>query len=57
MRDTERERVAETQAGEEAGSMQGAQRRTQSQVSRIKPWAKGRHSTAEPPRDPRTVPF
>ena len=29
----------ETQAEGEAGSMQGAQRGTQSQVSRITPWA------------------
>ena len=33
----ERERVAEG----EAGSMQGAQRGTLSQVSRIRPWAEG----------------
>ena len=25
---------------------------TQSRVSRITPWAKGKHLTAEPPRDP-----
>ena len=43
MIDIEREREAETQAeGEgEAGSMQGAQRGTPSQVSRITPWAEG----------------
>ena len=34
---TEREREAETQAEGEAGSMQGAQRGTQSRVSRITP--------------------
>ena len=39
MRDRERE--AETQAEGEAGSMQGAGRGTQSQVSRITPWAEG----------------
>ena len=39
MRDTEKE--AETQAEGEAGSMQGAQRGTRSQVSTIMPWAKG----------------
>ena len=50
MRDTERE--AETQAGGEAGSMQGAGCGTQSRDSRITPWAEGRLSTAEPPRDP-----
>ena len=41
MRDTEIERAAETQAEGEAGSMQGARRGTQSQVSRITPWAEG----------------
>ena len=39
MRD--RERGAETQAEGEAGSMQGAQHGTRSQVSRIRPWAEG----------------
>ena len=39
----EREREAETQAEGEAGSMLGARRETRSQVSRIGPWAKGRH--------------
>ena len=33
--------------------MQGARQGTPSRVSRITPWAKGRHHTAEPPRDPR----
>ena len=47
-----REREAETQAEGEAGSMQGAQRGTQSRDSRITPWAEGRRSMAEPPRDP-----
>ena len=37
----EREREAETQAEGEAGSMQGARCGTQSQVSRITPWAEG----------------
>ena len=43
VRDTEREREreAETQAEGEAGSMQGAQCGTRSQVSRITPWAEG----------------
>ena len=41
MRDTDREREAETQAEGEAGSMQGAPRGTRSQVSRIRPWAEG----------------
>ena len=39
MKDTERE--AETQAEGEAGSTQGARCGTQSQVSRITPWAEG----------------
>ena len=39
MRDTETEGDAETQAGGEAGSMQGAQCGTRSRVSRIRPWA------------------
>ena len=41
MRDTERKRETETHAEGEAGSMQGARRGTQSQVSRIRPWAEG----------------
>ena len=49
MRDRERE--AETQAETEAGSMQGARCGTRSRDSGIMPWAKGRCSTAEPPRD------
>ena len=48
MRDTKREREAEG----EAGSMRGARRGTRSRVSRITPWAEGRCSTTEPPRDP-----
>ena len=51
-REREREREAETQAEGEAGSMQGARHGIRSQVSRIAPWAKGRHQTAAPPRDP-----
>ena len=39
--ETHRERGRETQAEGEAGSMQGAQRGTPSQVSRITPWAEG----------------
>ena len=49
MKDTER--GAETQAEEEAGSMQAAQRGAWSRGSRIIPWAQGRRQTAEPPRD------
>ena len=41
MRDTLKEREAETQAEEEAGSMQEARRGTRSRVSRITPWAEG----------------
>ena len=41
MRDTEREREAETQAEGEAGPMQGTGCRTPSQVFRITPWAAG----------------
>ena len=41
MRDTHREREAETQAEGEAGPMQGAQCGTPSRVSRITPQAKG----------------
>ena len=47
MRDRERE--AETQAEGEAGSLQGVQHGTQSWVSRIRPRAKGRCQTPEPP--------
>ena len=36
-----KDREAETQAEGGAGSMQGAQPGTQSQVSRITPWAEG----------------
>ena len=50
MRDTERDREAETQAEREAAdSMQGAQRGTQSQVSRITPWTKGGTKPLSPP--------
>ena len=41
MRDTEKEREAETQAEGEAGSMQEARCGTRSQVSRITPQASG----------------
>ena len=41
MRDTEIEREAETQAEGEAGPMQGANRGTRSQASRIRPRAEG----------------
>ena len=55
MRDTQRE--AETQAEEEAGSLQGAWCGTQSEDPGITPWAEGRWSTAEPPRHPRMSTF
>ena len=47
-----REREAETQEEGEAVSMPGAWLGTRSQDSRIVPWAKGRHQTTVPPRDP-----
>ena len=47
-----RERDRQRQAGGEAGSMQGTRCETQSQDSRIMPWAEGKHSTAEPHRHP-----
>ena len=50
-RQREREREAEI------GSTQGARRGTQSRDSRIAPWAKGRHQTPEPPRDPCSFEF
>ena len=50
MRETHTE--AETQAEGEVGSIQEAPRGTQSQDSRITPWAQGRCQTTEPPRDP-----
>ena len=49
MRDTERERMAETQAEGEAGSMQEARHGIWSWVSRIMPWAEGDPKPAEPP--------
>ena len=48
----ETQRVAETQAEGEAGSLWGAQCGTRSQDPRITPSAKGRRSTTEPPRCP-----
>ena len=53
MRDTQKEKEAETQAEGEAGSMQGARRGTQSWVSRITPWAEGGAKTTEPPGLPK----
>ncbi|CAD7678504.1 unnamed protein product [Nyctereutes procyonoides] len=52
---THTKREAETKAEGEAGSMPGARHGTRSQDSRIAPWAKGRHQTAEPPRDPQRL--
>ena len=52
-----KEREAEIQAEGEAGSRQGARHETQSQVSRIMPWNKGRCSTAEPSRCPQIEVF
>ena len=49
----EREREAESQAEGEAGSMhREPECGIRSRVSRIAPWAKGRRSTAAPPRVP-----
>ena len=56
MRDRERER--ERERGRDIGRGRsrlhapGARRGIRSRVSRIAPWAKGRHQTAAPPRDP-----
>ena len=52
MKDTEREREAETQAEGEAGSTQGARGGTRFWVSRVTPWAEGRRSTTEQPGCP-----
>ena len=41
MRDSEREKNAETQVEGEAGSVQEAWRGTRSRVSKITPWAEG----------------
>ena len=49
--DIETERGRDTGEGE-AGSTQGARRRTRSLDSRITPRDEGRHQTAEPPRNP-----
>ena len=50
----EREREAETDTGRGRSRLHapGARRGIRSQISRIAPWAKGRHQTAAPPRDP-----
>ena len=55
MRDTHREREAETKAEGEAVSMQGAQCRTRSRVSRIMSWAKGTAELLSHPGCPSTV--
>ena len=58
MRDTGRERDAETQAEGEAGSMEGAQRGIRSWVSRQNhPWAEGGAKPAEPPGLPQELAF
>ena len=49
MRDTEREREADTQAEGEASSLRGAQCRTRSQDPGVTTWAQGRCSTLSPP--------
>ena len=50
-----RDREAETHAEREAGSMQGPGCGTRSLDPGIMTWAKGRRSTAEPLRCPKTV--
>ena len=57
MRDTQREREAETQAEGKAGSPRGAWCETRSQDPGITIWAKGRCSTTEPPRCPQHMYF
>ena len=49
--------TGETQAEGEAGSPRGGWCRTRSQDPRIMTWAKGRHSTTEPPRHPKTISY
>ena len=51
MKDTEREGEAETQAEGEAGFMQGARHGTQSQDSRIMPWAEGGAKPLSPSKE------
>ena len=54
----EKERKRERERGRDTGRERsrlhapGARRGIRSWVSRITPWAKGRHQTAAPPRDP-----
>ncbi|CAK7310509.1 hypothetical protein VULLAG_LOCUS15445 [Vulpes lagopus] len=52
----EKERGRDIGRGRSRLHAPGARRGTRSQVSRIAPWAKGRHQTAAPPRDPPSVP-
>ena len=51
MIDIEKEREAEIQEEGEAGPCQEPHARLDPDP-RIAPWAKGRHQTTEPPRDP-----
>ena len=53
----ERERGRDTGRGRSRLHEPGARRGIRSRVSRIAPWAKGRHQTAAPPRDPRASVF
>ena len=55
MRDTESESAAETQAEEEASSMQGDLRGTRSRVSRITPWVEGSAKPLSHPGCPKNV--
>ena len=52
----ERERERERGRGRSRLHAPGAWRGIWSRVSRIAPWARGRHQTAEPPRDPQESP-
>ena len=52
---TERERHRDTGRGRSRLHAPGAQCGIRSRISRIVPWAKGRHQTAAPPRDPHVV--
>ena len=51
----ETQREAERQVDGEAGSLWGARHGTRSQDPGIRPWAKGRRSTTEPPRRPKVL--
>ena len=56
-RQRERERERERQAEGEAGFMQGTQRGTPSQISRIRPWAEGGAKPLSHPGYPQIIVF